>query len=123
MVPSLWTGDNPTARPCSRVILVQLLVKTVLTIAFVILAPMSSMRIVLIILLLLGTGLVASLYSWSMPHYRFDYNVLRAASFWILTWSACCLLILEISASGSIACFLVVISLLLAHLFEFWQAP
>jgi hypothetical protein len=31
---------------------------------------------------------------------RFDYNILRAATFWVLSWASVCLLILEISSSG-----------------------
>jgi hypothetical protein len=44
---------------------------------------------------------VAVLYSIQLPFYRFEYNMLRVVTFWILSWASVCLLIIEFAGSSN----------------------
>ena len=95
------TSSSPLSRPISRVMMVQLFVKTLLTVSFILLARYDSMRLVLLVMLLVGTTAVAVLYSIQLPFYRFEYNMLRVVTFWILSWASVCLLIIEFAGNAN----------------------
>ena len=95
------TSGSPLSRPISRVMMAQLFVKTLLTISFILLARYDSMRLVLLVMLLVGTTAVAVLYSVQLPFYRFEYNMLRVVTYWILSWASVCLLIIEFAGNSN----------------------
>jgi hypothetical protein len=89
------------ARPTSRVMMAQLGVKTALTIFFILLYPFDSARWFLLALLAAGTSGLAFLYTHQLPYFRFEFNVARACTFWILSWASLCLIITELSGSDA----------------------
>jgi hypothetical protein len=90
-------ATSPLARPISRVMMAQLCVKTVLTISFILLYSFNAMRWVLIIVLAAGMSALAYLYTQHLPYYRFEFNVMRACTFWVLTWASLCMIVTEFS--------------------------
>jgi hypothetical protein len=61
------TVQHPTARSSSRIFVVQLLVRLILTIAFPLFQSTPSLRWVLVLLYMIGCGSVAFLYTWYLP--------------------------------------------------------
>jgi hypothetical protein len=55
---------NPTARPSSRTVMTQLVVRLVLTVIFPLLQNTPRLKWVLIIVYLVGCSVVALMYTW-----------------------------------------------------------
>jgi hypothetical protein len=79
----------------------QLCLKTVLTVCFILLYSFDSMHWFLLILLAVGTSVLAYLYTCHLPYFRFEFNVMRACTFWVLTWASLCLIITEYSGAAA----------------------
>ncbi len=94
-------ATSPLARPISRVMMVQLCLKTVLTVCFILLYSFHSMHWFLLVLLAVGTSGLAYLYTYQLPYYRFEFNVMRACTFWVLAWASLCLIITEYSGASA----------------------
>jgi hypothetical protein len=94
-------STSPLARPTSRVMMAQLGVKTALTICFILLYSFDAARWFLLVLLAVGTSGLAFLYTHQLPYFRFEFNVARACTFWILSWASLCLIITELSGADA----------------------
>jgi hypothetical protein len=90
-------ATSPLSRPISRVMMAQLCLKTVLTVCFILLYSFDSMHWFLLVLLAVGTSVLAYLYTCHLPYYRFEFNVMRACTFWVLTWASLCMIVTELS--------------------------
>jgi hypothetical protein len=55
----------------------------------------------LLVLLAVGTSGLAYLYTYQLPYYRFEFNVMRACTFWVLAWASLCLIITEYSGASA----------------------
>lgn len=84
----LPTSAAVLSRPNARGVFMQLVFKTVTTMLFLYLRKIGrSVFWLLIFEIMLGSALVAFHYSWTMPYYRYGYNLLAGGLMWLVVWT------------------------------------
>jgi hypothetical protein len=85
------------ARPHSNVQVIQMIMKSTFTLAFIFLKDAGeAAHGFLIALAFIGIASVACAYTRDMPFFHFAYNQICVASYWILTFAASCLVLLRV---------------------------
>eukprot|EP01136_Pigoraptor_vietnamica_P022517 Opistho-1_new@73761 len=84
------------SRPHSRIDLYAEAVRAFLTVVFTLVVGHStSQRWALTGILLGSCATTALLYTWYLPYYRYRYTQARATTFWMVTWAAVCLVVVQ----------------------------
>jgi hypothetical protein len=83
--------ENSLARPHSRIEASSLVIKAIISIAFVGLKHQESLKWILVLLCLLGSSSMFGLYTWFLPFFSWKVNLVKISTLSLFVWASVCL--------------------------------